>query len=312
MTAVKSRFAFCLLWLVLMIGVLPVAHSSAQGCTGDANCHACSNCHYCKHCAKEGGSCGVKERLLATLGQTQPAAMPSPVAAVPASATTTFQPTPASTPNVASIPPTTGNLAPQNASDVQAVVPLSTCITAIASQSDPAKLATLGDRRTNPRLKRIMYYLAQARAGGADAGDVIDRAQQMNGSFGSPRAPLVKASLLRNLKICDGLGMLTPHNLERLRRGAPPVVMRGPYAGQIAEVDHIVPRAHAFEADNELANLELLPARLNRGKGAKVGDRQLALAKKFFDAGLIPESTMVRLQARYVPAGTVKYELQEP
>ena len=124
---------------------------------------------------------------------------------------------------------------------------LQTCITAVAAQSDPSKLATLGSRQTNPRLKRIMYYLAQARAGGADPGDVIDRAQQINGSFGTARAPLVKASLLRNLKICDGLAMLTPENMARLKRGNAPVVTRGPYTGQIAEVDHIVPRAHSSE-----------------------------------------------------------------
>lgn len=95
-------------------------------------------------------------------------------------------------------------------------IPLATCIRAISSQSDPAKLATLGSRQTNPRLKRIMFYLATARAGGADPGEVIDQAQKANGSFGTPRAPLVKASLLRNLKICDGLAMLDPENLARL------------------------------------------------------------------------------------------------
>lgn len=106
----------------------------------------------------------------------------------------------------------------QRAAPVPAAIPdiplpseqLSTCITAIAAQSDPAKLSTLGSRQANPRLKRIIYYLAQARAGGADPGEVIDQAQKGNGSFGTPRAPLVKASLLRNLKICDGLACSTP------------------------------------------------------------------------------------------------------
>lgn len=39
---------------------------------------------------------------------------------------------------------------------------------AIAAQSDPAKLATLGRRKANPRLKRIVFYLAQARDAGAN------------------------------------------------------------------------------------------------------------------------------------------------
>lgn len=141
---------------------------------------------------------------------------------------------------------------------------------------------------------------------------MIDQAQRANGSYGTPRAPLVKASLLRNLKICDGLEMLDADNLARLKRGNAPVVGRGPYTGQIAEVDHIIPHAQAMEIDTELANLEMLPATLNRAKSDKVGERQLDLAKKFRAAGMISEATMANIQARFIPAGTGKYELQEP
>jgi hypothetical protein len=189
---------------------------------------------------------------------------------------------------------------------------LSTCITAIAAQSDPAKLATLGERAANPRLKRIMYWLAAARDTGADPGDVVDQAQKMNRSFGTPRAPLVKASLLRNLKICDGLGLLTPQDLRALRHGSAPIVNRGPYAGQTAEVDHIIPLARAYEIGNELANLEMLPATLNRSKSAKVGERQLDLAKKFRDGGLISEATMANIQASFRPSSTARYEQSTP
>ncbi len=187
---------------------------------------------------------------------------------------------------------------------------LSVCVQAIAAQSDPAKLATLGERGANPRLKRIMYYLARARASGAEPGDVIEQAQRQNGSFGTPRALLVKASLLRNLKICDGLGLLTPGNLAGLRRGGAPTVTRGPYVGQKAEVDHIVPLARARGIGNELANLEMLPASLNRAKSDKVGERQLALAGKLHDAGLLADADFARVQARFRPAGTEKYEIQ--
>ena len=188
---------------------------------------------------------------------------------------------------------------------------LSVCITAIAAQSDPSKLATLGTRAANPRLKRIMYYLYQARVGGADPATVIDQAQQHNGSAGTPRAALVKASLLRNLKICDGLGLFTPGNLQGLRTGQAPTVTRGPYAGQVAEVDHIVPLSLAPEVGNELANLEMLPADLNRSKSNKVGERQLALAKKFKDAALISEATLANVQARFRTSSTATHELPE-
>ena len=226
----------------------------------------------------------------------------APVALLPTPADTAIAPAPEPSPTaVVQIPPT-----------VEPTEKLSVCLTAIAAQSDPARLSTLSTRAANPRLKRIMYYLAQARAGGADPGEVIDEAQRMNGSADTPRAPLVKASLLRNLKICDGLGLLTPENLRGMRRGMAPTVTRGPYTGQVAEVDHIVPLAVAGETDNELANLEMLPVALNRAKSAKVGDRQLALARKFREAGMISDATLANVEARYRPAGTEKYELQEP
>ena len=44
------------------------------------------------------------------------------------------------------------------------------------------------------------------------------------------------------------------------------MLTRGPYAGHTAEADHIVPLAYASEVGNELANLELLWAALNRAK----------------------------------------------
>ena len=56
-----------------------------------------------------------------------------------------------------------------------------------------------------------------------------------------PRQDMVKESLLRNLVIAKRLGLLTPANLEALRRGKSPVVNVGPYAGEVAEVDHILP-----------------------------------------------------------------------
>lgn len=81
--------------------------------------------------------------------------------------------------------------------------------------------------------------------------------------------------------------------------------------GQGIHVDHIVPLAVCYGLGNELANLELLPERLNMGKGASVGDRQLALAKRFHAAGLIDDAALTRVQEAYRPAGTAKYEMRE-
>lgn len=102
---------------------------------------------------------------------------------------------------------------------------VATYVLAMTVQSDPARLATLGKRQANSRLKRILYYLVTARGAGADQAAVIDQAQAANGEAGTPRAPMVKASLLRNLKITDGFGMATPENMAKLRRCNASVVM---------------------------------------------------------------------------------------
>lgn len=158
----------------------------------------------------------------------------------------------------------------------------------------------------------MVFYLAQGRDAGADPVAIIRGAQRANGSADTPRAALVEAGLLRNLKIADGLGLLTPDNRRRLRRGVAPVVTRGPYVGQPAEVDYIVPRALAPELDHELANLELLPERLNRQKSARVGKRQLDHARRFEAAGLLRAGTVERVQAAFRPAGTAETELAVP
>jgi hypothetical protein len=91
---------------------------------------------------------------------------------------------------------------------------------------------------------------------------------------------MVKESLLRNLLIANRLGLLTPANLDALKRGKSPTVTFGPYAGEIAEVDHILPIAKFPQYGKEFWNLELMPQSLNRRKGDAVGQRQLDLLRR--------------------------------
>lgn len=104
-----------------------------------------------------------------------------------------------------------------------------------------------------------------------------------------------RGGLLRNLDIAEKLGCLTPENLAAIRSGQSPTVTRGPYAGEPAEVDHIVPIALAPELGNEIANLELLPHTLNRCKGAKVGARQKDCARKFAAVGVLSAESLRRI-----------------
>lgn len=171
-----------------------------------------------------------------------------------------------------------------------------TAAIALRSLIDPAKLDTLkGDRATNTRLRKACYWLHVATMRGTDPGNFID-------SLGLPptaRFELARDSLLRNLTILDRLGCLTQENIEGLRRGEAPTIMRGPYAGEKAEVDHIVPVAVAPEFANWIGNLEFMPRTLNRRKSGSMGERQWSHLRKLRAArGSSRESNVGRQEAR--------------
>jgi 5-methylcytosine-specific restriction endonuclease McrA len=169
-------------------------------------------------------------------------------------------------------------------------------VLAIRSLSDPAKLAALGQRGANPRVNKLVYWLDTARRKGLGPERAIEFAQTLNGVTGLP-AELRREALLRNLTIAERLGLLTPENLDRLRRGNAPTVTLGPYAGEPTEVDHIVPVSLAPEVGNELANLELLPKTVNRRKSSRVGERQLSLAEDLHRAGLLRDDSWRRVRS---------------
>jgi len=72
----------------------------------------------------------------------------------------------------------------------------------------------------------------------------------------------------------------------------------GPYAGEIASVDHIIPRAVAPELDNCIANLELLPLKLNQSKNDKTGALQIDLARKLHSAGLLSSEAKQKIDSQ--------------
>ena len=160
--------------------------------------------------------------------------------------------------------------------------------TAVAAQTDPAKLATLkGKRAANPRVQRCVYWLATAEVAGIKPKEVLNRASQINGTKGTPYAEFIEQGLLRNLKIAHELGLINELGMEEMRRGKSATITLGPYAGQEATVDHVIPLSVCPELDNQVLNLELLPASLNSSKSDKVGERQFAFAKELYDAKLL-------------------------
>ena len=160
----------------------------------------------------------------------------------------------------------------------------------IAPLIDPVKLDALnGDRAANSRLRKITYWLEADRRTGLDPGEVIETAQKALGCHDTARSRAVLKSLIRNLVILERLGCLDEAGMGKLRRGKAPKITRGPYSGDIASVDHIIPRSVAPGLDKKLYNLEFMPSRMNNSKGAKIGQRQTALAMEWYAEGLILE-----------------------
>ena len=88
-----------------------------------------------------------------------------------------------------------------------------------------------------------------------------------------------------------------------MKRGRAPTVRKGPYAGDAISVDHIIPRANTPELDNVIANLELLPPRVNEQKSDKVGERQVSMAKAFHSAGILSDRGLKRVMEASRPSG---------
>jgi len=190
--------------------------------------------------------------------------------------------------------PALGSPATKLAASTYTIPPRSVRI--LAGLVDPKKVDTLqGNRAANSRLRKICCWLAGSRNNGADAGVTLVLAQQKAGYGGTRRADEDKEAILRNLMILERLGCLTDDGMSKLRRGNAPTITRGPFAGEIVEVDHIIPRSVAPELDEKLFNLEFIPSSVNRRKSDSIAPRQQALAKRWASEGLLGLSTTDRV-----------------
>lgn len=162
---------------------------------------------------------------------------------------------------------------------------------------EPAKLATLKDRGANPRVQKITALLWKAKQDGDDPAKVAERAVGLIGWGGSEKGNLTAAAIVRNLTIAERLGSTTPADIEKMSRGRAAEVRKGPYAGEVLSVDHIIPRSVTPELDNVIANLELMPLSVNQRKGNSVTARQIDLARKLNVAGLLADDALRRVLA---------------
>ena len=166
----------------------------------------------------------------------------------------------------------------------------STAAVAISALTDPAKLAMLkGEREANPLLQKCVYWLAYAEEQGEKPEAVLDESAKLNKTAGTPYAGFVSWGLLENLKIAKELGLLTPEGMAELKQGKSATITKGQYSGQKAEADCVIPVALCPELQNQVMNLELIPASLKRAKSDKVTERAKVFAKELYDAKLLSE-----------------------
>ena len=152
-----------------------------------------------------------------------------------------------------------------------------------------------GKRAATPRLRKACYWLEKARSEGVDPVDVITQAHNLTSPQVEARAKAQQEALVRSRTILERLGCLDKDGMDKLRRGKAPTITKGPYAGELATVDHIIPRSVCPELDNRLYNLEFMPDTLNKRKSDKIGDRQRQLARKWHDSGLLKEEGFKRV-----------------
>lgn len=156
---------------------------------------------------------------------------------------------------------------------------LQTSAERVASLIDPGKLATLAERGANPRVQKYVAQLYEAQLAGDDPARIATQAVALTGMRGEA-ARLTVGAMLRNLRIAGVLGCLNEAGLTEMRRGRAPTITSGPYAGDQLSVDHIIPLSVAPQLDKVIANLELMPLRLNQSKKNVMGARQVDLMRK--------------------------------
>ncbi|MDB4271783.1 hypothetical protein N9845_02635 [Akkermansiaceae bacterium] len=170
----------------------------------------------------------------------------------------------------------------------------------LAPLIDPAKLDTLqGKRAATPRLRKACYWLEMVRREGKDIETVISTAHALTGPHRAERLKAQSDSLIRNVTILERLGSLDEAGMAKLRKGNAPTIMKGPYAGEIATADHIIPRSVCEELDERLYNLEFVPLTINQRKGAKIGQRQVDLARRWHALGLLSKKGMEDVVSLY-------------
>ena len=179
---------------------------------------------------------------------------------------------------------------------------------AIASLTDPKKLATLkGERAVNPRFQKCIYWMKayeDAKVGKQvyEMGvyEMLKRSIERNGlNTDSGYGRRIVGGLLVNFIRAKDYGLYTSEGMNELRQGKSATITKGEYAGQEATTDHAIPLSVCPELQNQIFNLQLLPASLNSSKGNKVEMEQVEFAKMLNRDGLLSAEGLESVKKAY-------------
>jgi hypothetical protein len=101
-----------------------------------------------------------------------------------------------------------------------------------------------------------------------------------------------------NRKKLEDFGCFTAEGMEKLRKGGSPMITKGPNTGDFIALDHILPRSVVPELTARFFNLEALSARNNLAKSARIGKRELDLARQWNRAGLLSAPGLKAVELR--------------
>ncbi len=125
---------------------------------------------------------------------------------------------------------------------------------------------------------------------------VIDTAQVAAGYGGTRGAAADKLAITWSRQKLEDFGCFTPAGLEELKKGGSPTITMGPHAGDGIALDHVLPVSVVPELAARFYNLEAMPARKNLAKSAKITQRELDLANRWYRDGLLSAAGLAAVE----------------
>lgn len=168
-------------------------------------------------------------------------------------------------------------------------------LTNVANLIDPVKLATLGKRKANERVQKVVALLENARQDGFSVSVIAENAVMLARYTNAWLAVATYNQLCKSHQTAGWFGVLTEAGLKDMRQGKSPTIPRGQSKGDELSVDYIIPYSIAPDLSNVIANLQLMPLKSNKRKNDTVGPRELILARQFREAGVLSDASCKRI-----------------